>query len=207
MLGSRLVREPAGDVERCPGGRSPTAKLVAAKPAGEEAPRDEVSASRSRRMASEQELRGSHRGPAPTERAAPPDSVGQMPVPDPRTLPVPRETIVAVVAPPEGITLYRLVDGPVAGRGDFEKRRTRPQAEREGIPELLRLSVSHCLFLDAAAAKSQRRPCYVAEVALVPGGLARLARTDPIDEGHVDVWAAPGEILSRVVRVVRVDRE
>lgn len=128
-----------------------------------------------------------------------------MPVPDPRTLSVPPKAIVAVLVPPEGITLFRLVEGPVAGRGDFEERRTRPQAEREGVPELLRLSVSHWLTFDAAATKTLRRPCHVAEVALAPGGLARLARTDPIEEGHVDVWAAPGEILSGVVRVIRIE--
>ena len=56
---------------------------------------------------------------------------------------LPDDATIAVPVPPEGLTLYRLVNGEAATVRDFEERRTRPQAERDGIPELFRLSVSH----------------------------------------------------------------
>lgn len=49
---------------------------------------------------------------------------------------LPDDATIAVPVPPEGLTLYRLVDGETATVRDFEERRTRPQAERDGIPEL-----------------------------------------------------------------------
>ena len=59
---------------------------------------------------------------------------------------------------------------------DFEERRTRAQAERDGIPELFRLGVSHWLRHDQAASHSICR--------------------------RFDVWASPQELLNAVVSVV-----
>lgn len=86
-------------------------------------------------------------------------------------------TIVGPV-PADGLTLYRLVDGESPSVRDFEERRTRPQAERDGIPELFRLSVSHWLQHAQAAAHSIRRRYYVAELRLETGTLARVALTE-----------------------------
>jgi len=94
------------------------------------------------------------------------------------------------------------VDGESPTIRDFEERRTRPQAERDGIPELFRLSVSHWLRYEQAAAHSIRRRFLVAEVRLEPGGLVRVALSEEHGEGHVDVWAAPQTLLQAVASVV-----
>ena len=116
---------------------------------------------------------------------------------------LPEGTTVVVVVPSDGLTLYRLVDSDVPTVRDFEERRTRAQAERDGIPELFRLSVSHWLRHDQAAAHSIRRRFHVAELRLEPGTLVRLALTEDHGEGHVDVWANPQQLLDRVTNVVQ----
>lgn len=78
-----------------------------------------------------------------------------LPKPDAHGLP--ETTIIAVPVPDDGLMLYRLVDDETPTLRDFEERRTRPQAERDGIPELFRLSVSHWLRYEQAAGHSIRR--------------------------------------------------
>ncbi len=126
-----------------------------------------------------------------------------MPLPRPPDHGLPDDATIAVPVPPEGLTLYRLVDGETATVRDFEERRTRPQAERDGIPELFRLSVSHWLQYEQAAAHSIRRRFYVTELKLEPRGLVRVALTEEHGEGHVDVWAGPRELLEAVKGVVQ----
>lgn len=94
------------------------------------------------------------------------------------------------------------MDGETPSAGDFEERRTRPQAERDGIPDLFRLSVSHWVRYEPAAAHSIRRRFYVAELSLEPHPLVRVALTEDHGEGHVDVWAAPQTLLAAVASVV-----
>jgi hypothetical protein len=126
----------------------------------------------------------------------------EMALPRPAEYGLSGEATIAVPVPVEGLTLYRLVDGETPAAGDFEERRTRPQAERDGIPELFRLSVSHWLRYKQAAAHSIRRRFYVAELRLGPNPLVRVAQTEDHGEGHVDVWAAPQLLLEAVASVV-----
>jgi hypothetical protein len=125
-----------------------------------------------------------------------------VPLPRPSDHGLTGDATIAVPVPAEGVTLYRLVDGESPTIRDFEERRTRPQAERDGIPELFRLSVSHWLRYEQAAAHSIRRRFLVAEVRLEPGGLVRVALSEEHGEGHVDVWAAPQTLLQAVASVV-----
>jgi hypothetical protein len=125
-----------------------------------------------------------------------------MPLPRVSDHGLPVDATIAVPVPMGGLTLYRLVDGEPPTAGDFEERRTRPQAERDGIPELFRLSVSHWLRYEQAAAHSIRRRFHVAELRLEPHRLVRVALTEEHGEGHVDVWAAPQTLLEAVASVV-----
>jgi len=125
-----------------------------------------------------------------------------VPLPRPQDHDLPFDATIAVGVPDDALTLYRLVDAATPTARDFEERRTRAQAERDGIPELFRLSVSHWLRHDQAASHSIRRRFHVAELRLEPGGLARVALTEEHGEGHVDVWASPQELLNAVVSVV-----
>jgi hypothetical protein len=116
---------------------------------------------------------------------------------------LPEAATVAVPVPDDGLRLYRLVDGEAPTLRDFEERRTRPQAQREGIPELFRLSVSHWLRYEQAAAHSIHRRFHVAELELAPDALIRVALTDEHGEGHVDVWAPPEPLLAAVASTVQ----
>jgi hypothetical protein len=124
-------------------------------------------------------------------------------LPKPAEHGLPETATIAVPVPGEGLTLYRLVDGEVPTRRDFEERRTRPQAERDGIPELFRLSVSHWIRYEQAAAHSIRRRFHVAQLELVPRALIRVALTEEHGEGHVDVWAPPDALLAAVASTVQ----
>ena len=115
---------------------------------------------------------------------------------------LPETTTLAVPVPVDGLKLYRLVDGDEPSLRDFEERRTRPQAERDGIPELFRLSVSHWLRYEQASAHSIRRRFHIAELELTPHVLIRVALTEEHGEGHVDVWAPPGVLLAAVASTV-----
>ncbi|MGH3115397.1 MAG: hypothetical protein ACRDOP_18205 [Gaiellaceae bacterium] len=125
-----------------------------------------------------------------------------MPLPRASDHGLPGGATIAVPVPTEGLTLYRLVDGESPTARDFEERRTRPQAERDGIPELFRLSVSHWLRYEQAAAHSIRRRFHVAELRLDAQRLVRVALTEEHGQGHVDVWASPQALLDAVASVV-----
>jgi hypothetical protein len=112
------------------------------------------------------------------------------------------DATIAVPVPEDGLTLFRLIEGEVATVRDFEERLTRAQAERDAIPELFRLCVSHWLDHDRAAAQSRRRRFYVARLELPAGGLTRVALTEQHGRGHVDVWAHPQMLLDAVAEVV-----
>ncbi|MCA1702397.1 MAG: hypothetical protein LC808_03670 [Actinobacteria bacterium] len=126
--------------------------------------------------------------------------MASLPKPDEHGLPA--TATIAVPVPDEGLRVYRLVDGEAPTLRDFEERRTRPQAERDGIPELFRHSVSHWLRYEQAAAHSIRRRFYVAELELVPHVQVRVALTEEHGEGHVDVWAPPEASLAAVASTV-----
>jgi hypothetical protein len=124
-------------------------------------------------------------------------------LPKPAAHGLPETTTIAVPVPDDGLRLYRLVDGEAPSLRDFEERRTRPQAERDGIPELFRLSVSHWLRYEQAAAHSIRRRFHVAALELAPHELVRVALTEEHGEGHVDVWASPDVLLAAVASTVQ----
>lgn len=124
-------------------------------------------------------------------------------LPKPREHGLPESATIAVPVPDEGLVLYRLVEGETPTSRDFEERRTRPQAERDGIPELFRLSVSHWLRYEQAAAHSIRRRFHVAALELAPHTLIRVALTEEHGEGHVDVWAPPETLLAAVTTTVQ----
>jgi hypothetical protein len=125
-----------------------------------------------------------------------------MPLPSPSAHDLPAHATIAVPIPADGLTLFRLIEAERPVVRDFEERRTRPQAERDGIPELFRLCVSHWLTYERAAAQSRRRPFHVARLELEPGGLTRVALTEQFGRGHVDVWAHPQHLLDAVADVV-----
>jgi len=124
-------------------------------------------------------------------------------LPEPVEHGLPETATIAVPVPDDGLTLYRLVDGEAPTLRDFEERRTRPQAERDGIPELFRFSVSHWLRYEQAAAHSIRRRFDVAQLELEPHALIRVALTEVHGEGHVDVWAPPEALLGAVASTVQ----
>src|SRR2546425_1034308 len=127
--------------------------------------------------------------------------MASLPKPDAHGLPA--TTTIAVPVPHGGLKLYRLVDGEAPTPRDFDERRTRPQAERDGVPELFRHSVSHWLRYEQAAAHSIRRRFHVAELDLAPHDLVRVALTEEHGEGHVDVWASPDVLLAAVATTVQ----
>jgi hypothetical protein len=95
----------------------------------------------------------------------------------------------------------------VRSAGDFEPSLSRNQAKRRGVPELFRGSISFWLEQAQAVAASERRSCFVAKLELAMPSLIRVAAAEAVvDNGHVDVWAHPDELLEAVVDVVREDR-
>jgi hypothetical protein len=130
-----------------------------------------------------------------------------VPLPNPTDYGVVADATIVVPVPLEGLVLFRLLEGETPTLKDFEERRTRGQAERDGIPELFRLSVSHWLSQDRAATWSRRRRFFVARLELRPGTLTRVALTESHGEGHVDVWAHPQELLDAVAGVETGVRE
>ena len=125
-----------------------------------------------------------------------------MALPRPADHNLPDGTTIVVPVPVDGLVLFRLLEREMPTLRDFEERRTRGQAERDGIPELFRLSVSHWLSHDRAATWSRRRRFFIARLELGPGSLTRVALTEDHGEGHVDVWAHPRELFDAVVDVV-----
>ncbi|MGI8478663.1 MAG: hypothetical protein ACR2M2_02190 [Gaiellaceae bacterium] len=110
--------------------------------------------------------------------------------------------MAVVPVPKDGLTLFRLLEEETPREKDFEPRLSRNQARIRNVPELLRLSLSHWLTQDQALAHSQRRRTAIAKLRLRPGGLTHVALTEETDEGHVDVWGHPSDLLNAVARVV-----
>ena len=115
---------------------------------------------------------------------------------------LPEGTTLVAMVPPEGLTLYRLLDGATPRLQDFEPRLSRSQAERQGVPEVFRTSVSHWLEEGQAGEVARHRTFYVARVELEPHKLVRVALTEEQDPGHVDVWAHPQRLLDAVGEVL-----
>jgi hypothetical protein len=125
----------------------------------------------------------------------------QLPSPDAHGL---AETAtIAVPVPPDGLTLYRLLEHQTQSEHDFEPKLSRNQAKLRGVPELFRGSISHWLEQTQAVRASERSICFVAQLELPPDRLLRVAMTEQLGRGHVDVWAHPQELLGAVVDVVR----
>lgn len=129
-----------------------------------------------------------------------------MTIPDPLALGLGPEATIAVAVPDGGLSLYRLVEGPQPRERDFEQRLTRAQARRDQVPDLFRFSASHWLSSQEAADHSLVRRPWVATLVLPAGGLIRLALTELLGPGHVDVWADPTDLLAAVADVARLRR-
>jgi hypothetical protein len=106
-----------------------------------------------------------------------------MPLPDPGSLRLDPRTAVAGPVPAEGLVLYRLLAAERPEPSDFEQRRTRLQAARDGIPDLFRLSVSFWLTLEEAAGRSSRAHSRIAEIRLELEGRAH-ARSARLPAAH-----------------------
>ena len=128
------------------------------------------------------------------------------PLPRPVDHALPEDAVIAVLLPPCGLTVYRLLKSNEPGLDDFEPMWTRPQAQLRGLPELFRSGLSHWLDEATAAAQSGRREAWVAQLRLEPHPLTRVALTEQFGPGHVDIWSYPRELLRAVVDVVRVPR-
>lgn len=126
-----------------------------------------------------------------------------MRLPTPGAHGLPEEATIAVPVPPDGLTLYRLLESETPRLKDFEPNKTRAQAQLLGIPELFRVSLSHWLEPNRALAASTRRVSFVARVELEASPLVRVALTEQKGPGHVDVWANPHALLRATSDVVR----
>jgi hypothetical protein len=132
--------------------------------------------------------------------------VGVSPIPASEFYDLPDGATIVVPVPDDGLTLYRLLEHETPSERDFEPNLTRNQAKLRGVPELFRGSISHWLEHDQAVRASERAMCFVGRLELSDGGLLRVASTEALGRGHVDVWAHPQELLRAVVDVVRQRR-
>jgi hypothetical protein len=117
---------------------------------------------------------------------------------------LPEDATIAVPVPAGGLILYRLLEHKTASERDFEPSLSRNQAKLRGVPELFRGSISHWLEHDQATRASERSISFVGRLELPADRLLRVAMTEQLGKGHVDVWAHPQELLGAVVDVVRV---
>jgi hypothetical protein len=125
-----------------------------------------------------------------------------MTLPSPEDHGLPADAAIVARVPEEGLTVYRLLEHETPRGDDFEPYLTRNQARLKQLPEVFRTSVSHWLTLDQAVAHSQRRPAFVAELRLPSDSLIRVALTQQYDDGHIDVWSHPQDLVAAVERVV-----
>jgi hypothetical protein len=124
------------------------------------------------------------------------------PLPTPELHGLPADATIAVPVPAGGLTLQRLLEHEMPSERDFEPRLSRNQAKLRGVPELFRGSISHWLERAQAVRASERSICFVAQLELTSDRLLRVAMTEQLGSGHVDVWAHPQELLGAVVDVV-----
>jgi hypothetical protein len=125
------------------------------------------------------------------------------PIPRLELYELPNGSTIVVPVPDGGLTLYRLLEHETPSERDFEPNLSRNQAKIRGVPELFRGSISHWLEHGQAVRASERSTCFVSRLELSSGGLLRVALTEDLGRGHVDVWAHPQELLRAVVEVVR----
>ena len=122
-------------------------------------------------------------------------------LPDPRQMGLPIGAFVVV--PANGLDLWRLLRESSPTVSDFEERVTRAQAERIGLPEIFRTTVSHFEQRRQAVAQSRSRRGYVARLHLTADPHTRVALTTFEHAGHVDVWGFPLTLLAAVLDVER----
>lgn len=122
-------------------------------------------------------------------------------LPDPRGLVLP--TGAFVVVPATGLDLWRLLRESAPTANDFEERVTRAHAERIGLPEIFRTSVSHFEQRPQAVIQSRRGRGYVARLHLTADPHTRVALTPFEHDGHVDVWSFPHIPLAAIRDVER----
>src|SRR6266508_3739973 len=124
-------------------------------------------------------------------------------LPRPEAHGLPETATIAVGVPMGGLTVHRLLEHESPSERDFEPKLSRNQAKLRGVPELFRGSISHWLEQTQAVRASERSICFVAQLELPPDRLLRVAMTEQLGRGHVDIWAHPQELLGAVVDVVR----
>ena len=96
-------------------------------------------------------------------------------LPDPRQMGLPAGAFVVVLA--AGQDVWRLSRESSPTVSDVEERVTRAQAERLGLPEIFRTSVSHFEQRSQAVAQSRSRRGYVARLHLTADPHTRVALT------------------------------
>jgi hypothetical protein len=126
-----------------------------------------------------------------------------VPLPAPRAYGLPVEATIAVPVPSEGIDAFRLLLDDEPRSRDFEPNLSRAQAERQGVAELFRVSISHWLTSEQAASRSARRRYFVGRLHLRSHPLVRVALTEQFGRGHLDVWGPPSYLVESVVAVER----
>lgn len=103
---------------------------------------------------------------------------------------LPAGSVVAV--PPHGLIVYRLVRSDPPTEADFVSQPPR-RARRSGLPELLRVGVSH--FLTSEGAQKMRR--YEGSSVARPNPPTRPGHPFGANRGgdHVTVWAPASEFM------------
>lgn len=111
-------------------------------------------------------------------------------LPTPRALGLPSAAVIAV--PVNGLVVFRLVRSDPPTDSDF-RGQSPTRARLSGLPELLRLGVSHFLTVEGAERVRRDERSSLARVVLQPDRGIHVARTGSRD--HVTVWAPEGELL------------
>jgi hypothetical protein len=95
--------------------------------------------------------------------------------------------------PGDGRVVYRLVRHDPPTKGDFQPRYNKSVADLTGLPELLRIGVSHYATLEDIRPWQTEPGSMIARVTL--SERSYFARTSPV-AGHLDVWARVEDLVS-----------
>jgi hypothetical protein len=126
---------------------------------------------------------------------------------DPATLGFGPEIVVATPIPSGDLKLHRLLDSEHPSLDDFRPDRTATQALRKAIPEIHRVAISTWMRPEQALHACRQWPAYVAALVVreqtLP--LARVALTETLGRGHVDIWAHPEQLMQSVTSIERYE--
>jgi hypothetical protein len=113
---------------------------------------------------------------------------------------LPVETAIAV--PSRGWSLFRLVKNDPPEASDFRPV-SASYAERQGLPEILRLGLSHFQTPDQARTWMWSDEQLVARVRIPNNARIYVARTDHDRPGHIEVWC-PADLMDDLVESAEV---